>query len=67
MTEKHGLPDLKEVTISNKKHLDDTERLAFLRKMVDEKVNPKLAELYPIDHVESEPEEAPWMICHLPF
>jgi hypothetical protein len=57
--EKHGLPDLKEVTISNKKHLDDTERLAFLRKMVDEKVNPKLAELYPIDHVESEPEEAP--------
>jgi hypothetical protein len=58
--EKHGLPDLKEVTISKKKHLDDTDRLEFLRRMVDEKVNPKLAELYPIDHVEETiPEDAP--------
>jgi len=54
--EKHGLPDLKEVTISGQKHLDDTDRLNFLREMVDKKVNPKLKELYPIDHVEEEPE-----------
>ena len=55
--EKHGLPDLKEVMISGKKHLDDTARLAFLRKMVDEKITPKLEKLYPIDHVETETEE----------
>ena len=63
--EKHGLPDLKELIISNQKHLDDTARLAFLRKMVDEKVNPKLRGLYPVDHTEEPrdeigiPEEAP--------
>ena len=54
--EKHGLPDLKEVMLSGQKHLDDTGRLVFLRKMVDEKVNPKLKELHPVDHIEKESE-----------
>ena len=57
--EKHGLPEWKVVMIGNKKHYDRSEMLAFLKKMVDEKVNPKLAKLYPVDHVEEEPEEAP--------
>ena len=58
--EPHGLPEWKTVMISNKKHYDRSEMMAFLQKMVDEKVNPKLAELYPVDHIEKEPaEEAP--------
>ena len=52
--EPHGLPPMEEVIISGKKRWDDTARLEFLRKMVDEKVNPKLAELYPVDNVEEE-------------
>ena len=55
--EPHGLPAMKQIIVSGKEVWDDTDRLKFLRKMVDEKINPKLAELYPVDHVEAEPEE----------
>jgi hypothetical protein len=68
--EKHGLPDLIEVMISGQKRLDDTDRLEFLQRMVDEKINPKLATLHPIDHVEAEEEDtqpAPEEVDDLPF
>jgi len=57
--EPHGLPDMQEIIVSGKKQWDSTDRLAFLRKMVDEKVNPKLAEMYPVEHTEPETEAEP--------
>ena len=52
------LPPLGKVEVSGKKILDDSKRLAYLRAIVDKKVNPKLKELYPIDNVvEVEPKE----------
>jgi len=57
--EPHGLPQMEQITVSGKQMWDDTERLKFFRDMVDNKVNPKLAELYPIDHTPDEEPETP--------
>jgi hypothetical protein len=38
----NGMPDLKKVVVSGKEVWDDTDRLAFLQKMVDEQILPKL-------------------------
>ena len=52
------LPLLEEVTVSGKKMLDDSKRLAYLRTLVDKKINPKLKELYPVEtYDKKEPDE----------
>lgn len=38
----NGMPDLKEVVIKGQKMWDDTDRIAFLHKMVDENIISKL-------------------------
>jgi hypothetical protein len=52
-----NLPPLETIEAKGQKILDDTKRLKYLRKMVDEKINPKLKELYPIDNTEQEEPE----------
>lgn len=54
--ERHGLPEWEQVQVGNKKVWDSSKEMNFFLKMVDDKVNPKLKELYPIDHVETERE-----------
>lgn len=56
--EPHRLPDMEKVLVRGQEEWDNSKRLDFLRKMVDEKVNPKLKDLYPIDNVGKE-EEVP--------
>lgn len=38
----NGLPQLRELTVKGQKVWDDTDRLAFLEKMVAEKITPQL-------------------------
>ena len=41
----NGLPDMKKIKVKGQEVWDDTDRLAFLKKMVDEKINPQLKKL----------------------
>lgn len=57
----NGLPEMKQITVKNKLVWDDTEQMIFIEKMLEEKIFPQLAKLYPsgvsAEHrVDSEPE-----------
>ena len=52
--EPNGLPPMVKVKRKGKEEWDDSDRLLFLQKLVDDEINPQLADLYPVDHVETE-------------
>ena len=56
--EPNGLPPMVKVKRKGKDEWDDSDRLEFLQKLVDDEINPQLANLYPVDQVETK-EEVP--------
>jgi len=56
--EPNGLPPMVKVKRKGKEEWDDSDRLEFLQKLVDDEINPRLADLYPVDAVVEAPPDA---------